>query len=122
VMQRFATWLLYYLVSLGAAVLERNTGFTPVTVMRNRHEMKCFGCFKQVPYMNPVLTLDWSSFTRSQDSSVGIATGYGLDDQGIGVRVPIWSKFSLLHVVQIVHPSYPMGTAAFFPGGKATGV
>jgi hypothetical protein len=28
----------------------------------------------------------------SQNSSVGIATGYGLDDQGAGVRVPVGSK------------------------------
>jgi hypothetical protein len=31
---------------------------------------------------------------RSRDNSVGIATGYGLDDQvgggGAGVRVPVW--------------------------------
>jgi hypothetical protein len=26
------------------------------------------------------------------DSSVGIATGYGLDDRGVGVRVPIGSR------------------------------
>jgi hypothetical protein len=25
---------------------------------------------------------------RSRDSSVGIATGYGLDDQGVGVELP----------------------------------
>jgi hypothetical protein len=29
---------------------------------------------------------------KSRDSSVGIATGYGLDDQGGGVRVPVGSK------------------------------
>jgi hypothetical protein len=29
---------------------------------------------------------------RSRDSSVGIATGYGLDDQGAGVRVPVGSR------------------------------
>jgi hypothetical protein len=29
---------------------------------------------------------------QSQDSAVGIATGYGLDDQGIGVRVSVGSK------------------------------
>jgi hypothetical protein len=48
----------------------------------------------------------------SWDSIVDIATGYGLDDQGVRVRV--------LHVIQTasgVHPtSYPMGT-----GGKAVG-
>jgi hypothetical protein len=29
---------------------------------------------------------------RSRDSSVGIATGYGMDDRGVGVRVPVWSR------------------------------
>jgi hypothetical protein len=29
---------------------------------------------------------------RSRDSSVGIATGYGLDDRGVGVRVPVVSR------------------------------
>jgi hypothetical protein len=31
-------------------------------------------------------------FNRSRDSIVDIATGYGLDDQGVGVRVPIGSR------------------------------
>jgi hypothetical protein len=62
---------------------------------------------------------------KSRDSAVGIATGYGLDDQGFGVRVPVGKKFPLLHFVQIVsgaHPtSYPKDTEDSFPGGKATG-
>jgi hypothetical protein len=28
----------------------------------------------------------------SRDSSVGIATGYELDDRGVGVRVQVWSR------------------------------
>jgi predicted nucleic acid-binding Zn ribbon protein len=32
------------------------------------------------------------SFKRSRDSVVGIATGYGLDDQGVWVRVPVGSR------------------------------
>jgi hypothetical protein len=32
----------------------------------------------------------------SRSSAVGIATVYGLDDQGVGVRVPVGSEFSLL--------------------------
>jgi hypothetical protein len=28
----------------------------------------------------------------SRDSVVGIATGYGLDDRGVGVRVPVGSR------------------------------
>jgi hypothetical protein len=27
-----------------------------------------------------------------RDSSVGIATGYGMDDRGVGVRVPVESR------------------------------
>jgi hypothetical protein len=55
--------------------------------------------------------------TKSRDSSVGIALGYGLDDRGEG-SIPRWGggagKFSLHHRVQNgsgAHPaSYPMGT------------
>jgi hypothetical protein len=35
----------------------------------------------------------------SRDSAVDIATAYGLDDQGVGVRVPVGQEFSLRHVV-----------------------
>jgi hypothetical protein len=33
-----------------------------------------------------------SSYVRSRESVVGIATGYWLDDRGVGVRVPVGSK------------------------------
>jgi hypothetical protein len=29
---------------------------------------------------------------RSRNSAVGIETGYGVDDQGVGVRVPVGSR------------------------------
>jgi hypothetical protein len=32
------------------------------------------------------------SFTESRDSAVGIATGYGLDDQRVGVRVLVGAR------------------------------
>jgi hypothetical protein len=38
--------------------------------------------------LNSFLTV----FVRSRDSSVGIATGYGLDDRRLGVRVPVGSR------------------------------
>jgi hypothetical protein len=62
----------------------------------------------------------------SGDNSVGIATGYGLDDRMIGVRFPAEAKnFFLrqrLHTGSGAHPvSYPMGTVGSFPGGKAAG-
>jgi hypothetical protein len=62
----------------------------------------------------------------SRDSSVGIATDYGLDDRMIGVRFPVGAEnFSRLHVHtgSEAHPaSYPMGTGGSYPGGKAAGV
>jgi hypothetical protein len=63
---------------------------------------------------------------ESRYSSVGIALGYGLDDQGYRVRFPAGvGNFSLHHCVQNgsgAYPaSYPMGTRSFSPGGKATG-
>jgi hypothetical protein len=59
----------------------------------------------------------------SRNSSVGIATDYGLDDRVIGVRFLAGAgNFSLHHRVQTgsgAHPaSYPMGTEFSFPGGK----
>jgi hypothetical protein len=60
-----------------------------------------------------------------RDSSVGIAAAYRLDDREFGIRVPVGSDFSLLHVVQTgsgAHPaSYPMGSRGSFPVGKAAG-
>jgi hypothetical protein len=59
----------------------------------------------------------------SRDGAVEIATGYGLGGRGVGVRVPVRERFSLLHVVQTcscAHPaSQPMGTTGFLSGGKA---
>jgi hypothetical protein len=62
----------------------------------------------------------------SRVSIDGIATSYGLDDQEVGIWVPVGQEFSPPHVVQTgsgVHPtSYPMRTGGSFPGGKAAGV
>jgi hypothetical protein len=55
----------------------------------------------------------------NRDSSVGIATGCGLDDQRARDRVPVGSKIFTLHIVQTgsgVHPtSYKIGTGGSFP-------
>jgi hypothetical protein len=64
--------------------------------------------------------------TKSRDSSVGIATGYGLDDRSSRVRfLAEAGSFSLHHRVQTVSgahlASYPMVTSGSFPGGKAAG-
>jgi hypothetical protein len=58
----------------------------------------------------------------SQGSSVGIATGYELDDRGSGVRLPVEAgNFSRLHSVQTgsgAHPaSYAIGNGGRFTRG-----
>jgi hypothetical protein len=61
---------------------------------------------------------------RCQDSAVGIATGYGLDDWGIGVWVSVRAIFFplVVHTSSGAHPTpYPMGTRGSFPGVKWTG-
>jgi hypothetical protein len=60
------------------------------------------------------------------DISVGIATGYWLDDRMIGIRFPAGAgNFSLRHRVQTgsgVHPaSYPVGTGGSLAGCKTAG-
>jgi hypothetical protein len=48
----------------------------------------------------------------SRGSSVGIATCDGLDDRGVGLRVPVGSRLSRLHIVQTgsgVRPVFPRG-------------
>jgi hypothetical protein len=37
-------------------------------------------------------TIEKPIISWSRDSAVGIATGYGLDDRGVGVRVPVGSR------------------------------
>jgi hypothetical protein len=56
-----------------------------------------------------------------RDSVVGIATGYGLDDRGVGVRVPVGSRiFSSPRRPDRLwgHPiSYPVGTGGLVSRG-----
>jgi hypothetical protein len=63
--------------------------------------------------------MDRELSSQSRDSSVGIATGYGLDGPG---STPSRSDFSLLHSIQagsLAHPApYPMGNRGSPPGVK----
>jgi hypothetical protein len=60
---------------------------------------------------------------KGRGNAVGNAAGYGLDDGGIGVRVPLQSVILIFCIVQTssgVHPaSYLMGTSGSFSGSKA---
>jgi hypothetical protein len=66
------------------------------------------------------------SLMRSRDNAVGIATGNGLNNRGVGVRVLAVQDFYILHVIQTdsgAHQaSYSMDTEGSFPGTKAAGV
>jgi hypothetical protein len=45
-----------------------------------------------------MINMYWDCLVRTRDSVVGIATSHGLDDQGVGVRVPVGSRiFSSRH-------------------------
>jgi hypothetical protein len=57
--------------------------------------------------------------TENRDSSVGIATGCGMDGRGVGVGTPVGSRIfdSPLRPDRLCGP--PMGTGGPFPGGKA---
>jgi hypothetical protein len=75
------------------------------------------------PWLDPRFLLLWHNKTRK--STVGIATGYGLDDTRVGVESRQDQEFSLLYSVQTgsgAHPaSCPLGTGGFLPGSKAAG-
>jgi hypothetical protein len=47
-----------------------------------------------------IMCLRLINFITSRGSAVGIATGHGLYDLGVGVQDPVGSKIVSLHVVQ----------------------
>jgi hypothetical protein len=73
------------------------------------------------------LFLNYTGTVKSRYSSIGIATGYELDDRGSRISFPAGAgNFSLHHRIQNgsgAHPtSYPMDTGvSFLGGGKVTG-
>jgi hypothetical protein len=61
---------------------------------------------------------------RSRDGAFGIATGYGLDDRGVGVRVPVGARiFSSPRRPDRFwgQATYPIGTGGSLSGSKAAG-
>jgi hypothetical protein len=69
---------------------------------------------------------EFNSGPRSRESSVGIATGYGLDDQGGGSSSPGGVKnfhFSMSSRLALgsTQPPIKMGTGGSFPGVKRQG-
>jgi hypothetical protein len=64
-------------------------------------------------------------FLFIRDSSVGIATGYGLDDRGGGIRVPVGTRILSFPRRPQRHSGPPNlltnGYQVLFPGGKRSG-
>jgi hypothetical protein len=73
--------------------------------------------------INSTADFTFLHITKEPDSSVGIATGYGLDDRGSRVLFPAGAgNFSLLCVQTgsgAQPPSYLVGASVSFPNGKA---
>jgi hypothetical protein len=71
------------------------------------------------------ISLSTTSTERSQDSAVGRTTGYGLDDRGVGVRVPVGSRIfsSPRRPDQLWGPPslYPIGAGDLSLGVKRPG-
>jgi hypothetical protein len=62
--------------------------------------------------------------TRSRDSSVGVATDYGLDDRRVGVRVPVGSRIFSTSSRPALGPTQPpvqWVLGALSPGVKRQG-
>jgi hypothetical protein len=75
--------------------------------------------WKDIPHTS-AYTVD-RNYVQSRDSSVGIATDYGMDGGGVGVQIPAGARifsFTLCRPAQgPIQP--PMGMGGYFPKGKA---
>jgi hypothetical protein len=64
--------------------------------------------------IRPELVIIFTQIIRMcRDSVVGIATGYGLDDQGVGVRVPVGERI----FISPCRPDRLWGPPSLLPDG-----
>jgi hypothetical protein len=69
-------------------------------------------------------TSDINMLSWSRDNVVGIASGYGLDDRGVGVRVPVGSRIfstSSRPSLGSTQPSIQCVSGVLYPGVKRQG-
>jgi hypothetical protein len=101
--------------------------FSPLSLHRLSRSQSCL-CVPANFYMPETIFMElvfiYGLSLGSRDSSVGIETDYGLDDRGVGVRVPAGSR--IFHVVRTatgVHQaSFPKGTVNSLPRLKRPGL
>jgi hypothetical protein len=81
--------------------------------------------FRNVVLLKNCLTITRTTLLSSRDSAVGIATGYGLDDRDVRVRVPVESRIfsSPRRPDRLWGPPNLLsnGYQRLFPGGKSAG-
>jgi hypothetical protein len=109
----FSMWLMNWKVVCNCIVTNRVIIFMPNIVQKYYKPMTA-GC--------QILRSPHS--LGSQNNAVGVATGYGLDDRGVGVRVLVESRIfsSPRRPDRLWGPSslYRMGNGGSFSGGKET--
>jgi hypothetical protein len=122
-------------LSLGVKRPRREAGRSPPSSAEVKECVEHIPPLPQYAFMAWCLVKQRDKFTftftvlykvKSRDSSVGTATGYGLNDRLIGVRFPAGvGNFSLRHRVQTGFgaqtASYTMSTGGFLPVSKAAG-
>jgi hypothetical protein len=80
-------------------------------------------CNRRVHHIEPAINKRKYSLPvpeGSQGSVVGIATGYGIDDCGVGVRVPLGQRTFSTSSIPTVGPT-TAGIGNSFPVGKVSG-
>jgi hypothetical protein len=88
-------------------------------ILSLRHTSPCRSMAKRNRHMSYIL---FNSPTKSRDSSVVIALGYGLDNRGSRVRFPVGAgNFSLHHRVQSGSGAHP-APIQWVPGALSLGV
>jgi hypothetical protein len=82
------------------------------------------GCIASNEWMNGWMIVNWKGggpiywpdnlmLKKSRDSAVGIATGYGLDDRGVGVRVPVKCVINTVTFQPILYFQWPFFVVCF---------